>query len=57
MESYKCSKTEVYRIIANVLQNAPAKKKIEKKKTIETEKKETKAKLEAVAAMRKTYRY
>ena len=32
MESYKCSKTEVYRIIAKVLQNAPAKNQKKKKK-------------------------
>ena len=48
MKSYKCSKTEVHRVFAKVLRNAPA--KIQRKKT----KKMKKEKLEAVATMRKT---
>ena len=31
MKSYKCSKAEVHRVLANVLRNAPA--KIQRKKT------------------------
>ena len=54
MKSYKCSKTEVHRVLANFLRNAPAKIQ-RKKQRIETEKKKTNmAKLEAVATMRKT---
>ena len=48
MTSYKCSKTEVYRVFAKSLRNAQA--KIQRKKT----KKIKKGKLEAVATMRKT---
>ena len=49
MKPYKCSKTEVHRVLAKVLRNAPAKNP-KKKKT----KKMKKVKLEAVATMRKT---
>ena len=48
MKSYKCSKTEMYRVFAKVLRNAQA--KIQRKKT----KKMKKGKLETVATMRKT---
>ena len=47
MKSYKCSKTEVHRVFAKVLRNAPA--KVGRKKA----KKMKKEKL-AVATMRKT---
>ena len=49
MKSYKCSKTEMYRVFAKVLRNAQA--KIQRKKT----KKMKKGKLETVATMRKTW--
>ena len=39
MKSYKCSKTEVHRVFAKVLRNAPA--KIQRKKTKEDEEGET----------------
>ena len=48
MKSYECSKTEVHRVLAKGLRNAPA--KIQRKKT----KKMKKAKLEVVATLRKT---
>ena len=57
MKSYKCSKTEVHRLLAKGLRNSTAKvqRKKNKKQTAEIEKKKTKkAKLEAVATMRKT---
>ena len=48
MKSYKCSKAEVPRVLANILRNVPAKIQ-RKKQTMEAEKKMTKkAKLEAV---------
>ena len=39
MKSYKCSKTEVHRVFAKVLRNAPA--KIQRKKNKEYEEGET----------------
>ena len=56
MKSYKCSKTEVHRFLAKGLRNSTVKVQRKKKKqTVEIEKKKTKkAKLEAVATMRKT---
>ena len=39
MKSYKCSKTEVHRVFAKVLRNAPA--KIQRKKNKEDEESET----------------
>ena len=49
MKSCKCSKTEMHRVLAKVLRNAPA--KIQRK----NQRKIKKAKLEAVWTMRKTW--
>ena len=44
MRLYKCSETEVHRVLAKVLRNAPAKMQRKKKQTIATEEEGKKSK-------------